>query len=162
MEATARVRAHGARTGAALWAAAILLTSFVTAQDSGKQAGSETNREQQPAASEVTVIQGRITSIQGTRITLKTPDDYPGGSGGHAQFVKAGPTFRVDVSGARFLLPDGTRTDKKPLAIGDRVLVVLTGPVPLQPKPGSPPNVNSPYFASIVERIVQHDAIATH
>lgn len=160
VEAKTRVRAHGRRIGAALWAT-ILLTLLATAQDRGKQADSRPNGDREPAGSEVTVIQGRITAIQDTLITVKTPDDYPGGPGGHAQFVAAGPTCRVDVSRARFLLPDGRRADKKPLAVGDRVLIVLSGPVSMQPVPGNP-NVSPPYFASIIERVVQSDRIVTH
>ena len=59
-------------------------------------------------------------------MTVKTPDGYPGGPGVHAQFVTAGPTFRVDVSRARVLLPDGKQADELPLAVGDRVLMVLS------------------------------------
>ena len=55
--------------------------------------------------------------------TVKTPDGYPGGPGMHAQFVTAGPAFTVDISHARVLLPDGRQTDKRPLAVGDRVLM---------------------------------------
>ena len=160
VEANARVRAQGARIGTALWAT-MLLTSLVTAQDRGKQADSQARVDQLSSRSETTVIQGRVTAIEGTVVTVKTPDGYPGGAGGHAQFVTAGPTCRVDVSRARFLLPDGTRADKQPLAVGDRVLVVLSGPVSLQPLPGSP-HVSPPYVASVIERVVQGDRIVTH
>lgn len=152
---------HGVRIGALL-AATLLLTSIAEAQNRPKQADSQLNGALQPAAAEVTAIQGRITGIQGTVVTIKTPDGYPDRSGGHAQFVTAGPTCRVDVSHARFLLPDGTRADKQPLAVGDRVLVVLNSPVSLQPVLGSPPNAGPPYFASIIERVVQSDRIVTH
>jgi hypothetical protein len=108
------------------------------------------------------VIQGRITRIEGALVTVKTPDGYPGGPGVHAQFVKAGPTFRVDVSRARILLPDGRQPDKQPLAIGDQVLVVLNAPKSGSPAPGSPGSVNQIYFASIIERIAQGDKIVTH
>ena len=160
MEANARVRAQGARIGALL-AATLVVTSLINAQDRGKQAVSQPNGDRQSAGSEVTVIQGLITAIQGMLIIVKMPDDYPGGPGGHAQFVDAGPTYRVDISRARFLLPDGKREDKKPLAVGDRVLLVLTGPVSIQPVPGNL-NVGPPYLASVVERVVQSDTIATH
>jgi hypothetical protein len=90
---------------------------------------------------------------------VKTPDGYPGGPGIHAQFVIAGPTFKVDISRARVLLPDGKQADKLPLAVGDHVLAVLSGESPV---PGSPPNVNRTYFASIIERVVQSDKIITH
>jgi hypothetical protein len=109
--------------------------------------------------SEPLVIQGRITGIQGALVTVKTPDGFPGGPGGHAQFVTAGPIFRVDVSRARVLLPDGKQIDKLPLAVGDRVLMVLTGPDLGSAEPGS---VSLTYSASIVERVVQGDKIITH
>jgi hypothetical protein len=160
VEVNIEFRAQGTSIGALL-TATLLVTSFVTAQNQGKRADSQPNGDRQPAASEVTVIQGRITAIQAALITLKMPDDYPGAPGGHPQFVTAGPTCRVDVSRARFLLSDGTRADKKPLAVGDRVLVVLSGPVSLQPLPGNP-TVGPPYLASIVERVVQSDKILTH
>jgi hypothetical protein len=108
------------------------------------------------------VIQGRITTIQGALVTVKTPDGYPGGPGIHAQFVTAGPTFKADVSRARVLLPDGKQADTLPLAVGDRVLMVLSRPDSGSPAPASPANVNQTYFASTIERIVLSDKIVTH
>jgi hypothetical protein len=123
------------------------------------RADSQSQVERQPASSEPLVIQGRITGIQGTLVTVKVPDGYPGGGGGHAQFVTAGPIFRVDVSRARVLLPDGKQTDKLPLAVGDHVLMVLTGPDSSSAEPGK---VSPTYSASIVERVVQDDKVFTH
>lgn len=120
---------------------------------------SQSQADRQPASSEPLVIQGRITGIQGTLVTVKVPNGYPGDKGGHAQFVTAGPTVKVDVSHARALLPDGKQTDKVPLAIGDRVLMVLTGANTGSAQPGS---VSPTYYASIVERVVQGDKIMTH
>jgi hypothetical protein len=114
------------------------------------------------ADSQTLVIQGRITGIQGALVTVKTPDGFPGGPGGHAQFVIAGPSFRADVSRARVLSPDGEHADKLPLAVGDRVLMVLSGPDSGPPAPGSPHNVNQTYVASIIERMAQSDTIITH
>ena len=122
------------------------------------RANSQNQVHRQPAPSELLVIQGRITGIQGTLLTVKVPNGYPGESGGHAQFVTAGPIFRVDVSHARVLLPDGKQPDKLPFVIGDHVLMVLTGA-----NSGSEPGSVSPtYSASIVERVVQGDKIVTH
>ena len=115
--------------------------------------------EQQPTSSVSLVIQGRITEIQGSLVAVKTPDGYPGGPGVHAQFVTAGPTFRIDVSGARLLLPDGRQADRVPLAIGDHVIAVLTGPSSGSPLPGSAGQI---YLASIVERVIKGDKIVTH
>jgi hypothetical protein len=123
------------------------------------QADSQNHVDRQPAPSEPLVIQGRITGIQGTIVTVKLPDGYPGGGGGHAQFVTAGPIFSVDISHARVLLPDGKQTDKLPLAIGDRVLMVLRGRDAGLAELGS---VSPTYSASIVERVVQGDKIITH
>lgn len=116
----------------------------------------------QPGSSESLVIQGGITDIQGDLVTVKTPNGYPGRTGGHAQFVTAGPTFKVDVSRARVLLPDGKQADKVPLAVGDRVLMVLSGPTSGSPAPVNPGNISQTYFASVIERIVQSDKMTTH
>lgn len=146
----------------ALLAATMLLMALGSVQGHEARADSQTQVQRQPASSELLVIQGRITGIQGALVTVKTPDGYPGGPGVHAQFVIAGPAFRVDVSRARVLSPDGKQADKLPLAVGDRVLMVLSGPDSESPAPASPRNVNQTYFASIIERIVQSDTIATH
>ena len=104
----------------------VLLTAVYNVTGREVRAGTQKQVDRQPASSGPLVIQGRITGIQGTLVTVKVPDGYPGVKGGHAQFVTAGPIFRVDVSHARVLLPDGKQTDKMPLAIGDRVFMVLT------------------------------------
>ena len=116
----------------------------------------------QSASSEPLVIQGRITGIQGAFVTVKTPDGYPGGPGVHAQFVIAGPAFKVDVSHARVLLPDGKHPDPRPLAVGDRVLMVLVGPGSESPAPNGPGNVIHTHVASMIERIAESDKITTH
>jgi hypothetical protein len=90
---------------------------------------------------------------------VKTPDGYPGGPGVHAQFVTAGPTFRIDVSGTRLFLPDGRQADKVPLAVGDHVVAVLTGPNSGSPLRGG---ARQTYFASVVERVIKGDKIVTH
>jgi hypothetical protein len=126
------------------------------------RADSQTQVYRQPVSSEPLVIQGRITTMQGALVTVKTPDGYPGGPGIHAQVVIAGPTFKVDVSRARVLLPDGKQADTLPLTAGDRVLMVLSRPDSGSPAPGSPGNVNQTYFASTIERIVYSDKITTH
>jgi hypothetical protein len=125
-------------------------------------ADSQTQVYRQPVSSEPLVIQGRITTMQGALATVKTPDGYPGGPGIHAQVVIAGPTFKVDVSRARVLLPDGKQADRLPLTVGDRVLMVLSRPDSGSPAPGSPGNVDQTYFASTIERIVYSDKIITH
>jgi hypothetical protein len=140
----------------------MLLTALGSTESRGIQADSQPRTDRQPAPSERLVIQGRITGIQGDLVTVKTPDGYPGGPGGHAQFVTAGPTYRVDVSRARVLLPDGKQADERPLAVGDRVLMVLSGPESESPVPGSRLNVSPICFASIIERVVQGDRIVTH
>jgi len=93
---------------------------------------------------------------------VKTPDGYPGGPGIHAQFVIGGPTFKVDVSRARVLLPDGMMVDTRPLAVGDRVLMVLSGPGSASPAPSGPGSINRTYFASTIERIADTDKVTTH
>jgi len=143
----------------ALLGAIVLLTALFSVTGRGVRADSQNQVDRQPASPEPLVIQGRITAIQGTLVTVKVPDGYPGGGGGHAQFVTAGPSFRADVSRARVLLPDGKQTDKLPLAVGDRVLMVMTG---LDSRSAEPGKVSPTYSASIVERVVQHDKMITH
>lgn len=133
--------------------------TFLTAIYCATRAASQNQVAQPPAALEPLVIQGRITAIQGSLVTVKLPEGYPGGKGVHAQFVTAGPIFRVDVSRARVLLPDGKQGDKLPLAIGDHVLMVLTRPNAGSAEPG---RVSPAYSASVVERVVQGDKVITH
>lgn len=142
--------------------ASMLLVVLSSVKGREVPADSQTQVNRQPVSSDPLVIQGRITAIQGALVTVKTPDGYPGGPGMHAQFVTAGPTFRVDVSRARVLLPDGKQADELPLAVGDRVLMVLPEPGSGSPEPSSPGNIIRTYFASIIERIANSDKIITH
>jgi hypothetical protein len=139
----------------ALRAATIFLFAHCSATGLGAQANFQPQVEPQSSS---LVIQGRITNIQGDLVTVKTPDGYPGGPGVHAQFVTAGPTFSVDVSRARIFLPDGRQVDKVPLAVGDRVLVVLTS----EGRARAPGNINHTYSAAIVERLALSDKIVAH
>jgi len=139
-----------------LVATTLLTALFSTAW--ARARASQHRVEQQPTSSVPLVIQGRITEIQGSLVTVKTPDGYPGGPGVHPQFVTAGPSFRIDVSGARLLLPDGKQADKVPLTVGDHVVAVLTEPNSGSPLPGS----GQTYSASIVERVIKGDKVATH
>jgi hypothetical protein len=146
----------------ALLAGSLLLMVVGSVKGREGQADSQTQAHRQPVSSEPLVIQGRITAMQGAIVTVKTPDGYPGGPGIHAHVVIAGPTFKVDVSGARVVLPDGKQTDTLPLAVGDRVLMVLGQPDSGSPTPGGPANVNQTYFASTIEHVVYSDKIITH
>ena len=103
------------------------------------------------------VVQGRViaTEINGL-VTLKTPDVYPGGKGLRPQWVMSGPRFKIDVSHARMFYPDGRRADKRPLAVGDRVVVVLKEP---NGEPSTPGALELIYSASIVERLVAGDRV---
>lgn len=143
----------------ALLAATILLSTLSSMMGHEARANPQAQTQPEPAPSEPLVIQGRIAAIEDAIVMVKTPEGFPGARGGHAQYVTAGPTFRIDISRARVLLPDGRQVDKVPPAVGDRVLVVLTGP---DLGPQGPGSVNRTYFASIVERIVQSDKIVTH
>jgi hypothetical protein len=146
----------------ALLAATILLTALGVLNVCAARANSQTQTHAQPASSEPLVIQGRITEIAGAVVTVKTPDGFPGGPGIHAQFVIAGPTFKVDVSRARVLLPDGRQEDRQPLAVGDRVLMILNQPDSGSTAPPNSRNTAQTYSASIVERVVQGDRVVTH
>ena len=140
----------------------MLLTALGGAEGREIQTDSQLEVHRQPPCPEPYVIQGRITGTEGNLVTVKTPDGYPGGPGGHAQFVTAGPSFKVDVSRARVLFPDGKQADQRPLAVGDRVLVVLTAPASESPSSSSSRDINQIYSASIIERLVQRDTITTH
>ena len=134
----------------------MLLGAIILLTGRGVLARPQDQVDRQRASPELLVVQGRITGIQDTLVTIKLPDGYPGAS--HAQFVTAGPIFRVDITRARILLPDGKQADKLPLAVGDRVLMVLTGP----DSGSEEPRVSATYSASIVERVLQGDKIITH
>ena len=144
-------------------AASVLLMLIGGVKSREVRADSQTQLSRQSVPSDPLVIQCRITAIQGALVTVKVPDGYPGGPGIHAQVVTAGPTFKVDVSHARVLLPDGKEADTQPLAVGDRVLMVLRGPDSEGPAPlGKLANLDRTYFASTIERIVYNDKIVTH
>ena len=147
---------------ASLAAGLLLATalSVAKAQDVSRDSRAPVRRESDSGAP--LVIQGRITSIAGALVTVKTPDGYPGGPGGHPEFVLAGSTFKADVSRARVLLPDGRRADTQPLAVGDRVLIVLSSSDSGSPAPNSSVNIKRIYTASIVERLVVGDKVITH
>ncbi len=152
------IRGHS-RSIYALLAATILLSALSSMMGQEARANPQAQTQPEPAASEPRVIQGRIAAIEGAIVTVKTPEGFPGARGGHAQYVTAGPTFRIDISRARVLLPDGRQPDKVPLAVGDRVLVVLIGP---DSGPQGPGSLNRTYFASVIERLVASDKIVTH
>ena len=118
----AKIRTQ-ARNVNALLAAGIVLMVVCSARSQDVPVGSP-----KPASGAPLVIQGRITTIHGALVSVKTPNAYPGGPGIHPQFVIAGPTFKVDISRARVMLPDGSGIDSTPLAVGDRVLMVLRAP----------------------------------
>jgi hypothetical protein len=136
----------------------LMLSMLTMAWGGGEAREIPTAASSQPGCPECLVIQGRITAIEGAFVTVKTPDGFPGGPGVHAQFVKAGPTMRADVSHAQVLLPDGTQPDTRPLAVGDRVLMVLNGP----PAAVAPDAAAHVYRACVLERVVESDKIVTH
>jgi hypothetical protein len=160
------LRGSSRRTYASLGTSLVLmLIGIVIGGVPGREvrADSPMQVSRQPVSSAPLVIQGRVTAIQGALVTVKVPDGYPGGPGVHAQVVTAGPALKVDVSHARVLLPDGKQADPRPLAVGDRVLMVLRGPDSEGPAPpGKTANLDQTYFASTIERIVYSDKIVTH
>ncbi len=117
---------------------------------------------QAPNSSAFRVIQGRILEIAGDRISVKTPDGYPGGPGIHAHFVTAGPTFEVDIAHSRVLLPDGKQADARPLQVGDRVVVLLREPEAESGASAAPPTDKPLYHALIIERTAMSDRMVTH
>ena len=143
-------------------AASMLVILLGKADARNVPANAQTQLHPKRSSSDALVIQGRITSIQGALVMVKTPDGYPGGPGIHAQVVIAGPAFTVNVMRARVLLPDGKRADMLPLAVGDRVLMVLDGAGAGTPESGRSGNIDRTYFASTIERIADSDRIVTH
>lgn len=146
-----------------LLAALILLSLLSVLRTREARADSQKQEHQTPVTSDSLVIQGTVIRIQGALVTVKSPNAYPGGPGVHAQFVTAGPIFKVDISRARILLPDGKQDDTQPLAVGDRVLMVLRGPDLGAPAPlRKIANLDQTYVASTIERIVYSDKVVTH
>lgn len=152
-------RLHGPKMYAAL-AAMTLLAVLGNARGLESQISGKDQVHSKTDCAELRVIQGRITTTQGDLVTVKTPDRYPGGTGTHALFVIAGGSFKVNISHARVLFPDGEQADKQPLLIGDSVLMVLSGSDSASSV--GPRSVNQTYFASTIERIVQRDGAAVH
>jgi hypothetical protein len=134
-----------------------LLAMAMVAAVAGREGNAEAQAKDANApagdCSGLRVIQGRITAIDGSVVTVKTPDGFPGGPGIHAQFVMRGPEFRVDISVSKILLPDGKEDDKQPLAVGERVVAVLT-----QAGEAGGATVS----AAIVERVSTSDRVTTH
>jgi len=149
----------GSRAISVVVGAIVLLAAPCSVTSLELLAASQSQADRQARSSEPLVIQGRITAIEGTVVTVKLPNGFPAREGGHAQFVTAGPVFRVDMSHARVLLPDGKQNDKQPLAVGDYVVIVLTPP---ESGPGQPGTVGATYSASIVERVVQGNKVTSH
>lgn len=105
------------------------------------------------------VIQGRITAVAADLVTLKTPDVYPTGKGLRPQWLMSGPTFKIDVSRAKVFFPDGKRIDKRPLAVGDRVVMILKGPSSQSSLPSARERT---YSASIIERLMVDSSSSAH
>ncbi len=138
----------------------LLLTTPGAVSDRGLRAEPGGEMQKQSDAFPFRVIQGRITEVNGDRVTVKTPDGFPGGPGIHAQFVTSGPRFEVDTSGSRFLLADGKQIDRQPLAAGDRVVMVLSEPEAVAPAASG--GEGQSYRAVIIERVVTGDRMVTH
>lgn len=99
-------------------------------------------------AAPLLVIQGKVTGIKGTLVTVKTPDTRTSPA-----VIIAGPTFNVDISGATFQTPSGkTMTPKPALVIGDSVVVAgPPGATPALAIP-APAGPNKLIVASVVSK----------
>jgi hypothetical protein len=144
------------------WIRAIFAAAVLFAASSYALSAQSEGQVQSPNSSAFRVIQGRITKLDGDRVTVKTPDGYPGGPGIHAQFVTAGPIFEVDIAHSRILLPDGKQTDERPLAAGDRVIMLLREPEAQSGASAPPPGEKPLYHALIIERTAATDRMVTH
>jgi hypothetical protein len=152
---------NGTRIIVALASAAVFVGANGSIEPRKIRADSQNDSQGQRCFPELLVIQGRIMQVNGALVTVKTPDMYPSRSGVHPQFVLAGIVFTIDMSHARVLLHDGRRPDAVPLATGDHVLMVLSGPDLALPPPNRL-NREKPYSACIVERIVASDKVIGH
>jgi hypothetical protein len=96
------------------------------------------------------VIQGKITAITGSLVTVKTPDTRTSPA-----VIIAGPTFSVDISSATFQLASGkTLTPPPILVVGNSVIVAgRQGALPaiVTPTPAGP---NKLIIAEVVSKIV--------
>ena len=163
MGSHARIRNTRRRICTAL-ATTLLLTIFLSVSGLGIQGTSQPQAKGETNPPGPLVIQGRITKIEGAVVTVKTPDLNPPlqPGGGGPLFIVAGPRFRVDVSSARILMPDGKKIDTQPLAVNDRVLMVLSGADAASPEPRNLENSNHIYSASIIEHLAHGDVLAMH
>jgi hypothetical protein len=94
------------------------------------------------------LIQGKVTAVQGTLLTVKTPDTRTSPA-----VIIAGPTFNVDISGATFQTASGKAMTPQPiLVIGDSV--VVAGPAGVSPALAvpAPAGPNKLIVASVVSR----------
>jgi hypothetical protein len=83
------------RNANALLAASMLLMVLCSVKAQGVPVGSQNQAQPKPVFSAPLVIQGRIATIRGALVTVKTPGAYTGGPGIHAQFVIGGIPSRL-------------------------------------------------------------------
>src|SRR5580658_7070885 len=148
-------RSNGHGRGEFLKLLALGMIAAVAGGEGGAEGQAKDAGTGEPAGdcSGLRLIQGRITAIDGSVVTVKCPDGFPGGPGIHAQFVMRGPEFRVDISASKILLPDGKEDDKQPLAVGERVVAVLQD---------ASEAAGATVAAAIVERVSTSDRVVTH
>ncbi len=127
-------------------------------QEQGSRTSKHRTVRRAGEAAALILVQGRVTEVHDTMITVKTPDGAPGGEGIHPMYVTSGPTFQVDVSRARFTLPDGKQLDTKPLSVGEHVVMALAKPK----LTARNRDTIQTYLASVVERVAPGDSIVTH
>jgi hypothetical protein len=96
------------------------------------------------------VIQGKVTAIRGTVVTVKTPDTRTSPA-----VIIAGPTFSVDISGATFQSASGKSITPPPtLVVGNAVAVAgRQGATPASAVP-TPAGPNKLIIAEVVAKIV--------
>ena len=104
----------------------------------------------------LTVIQGKVTNIQGNTVTVKTPDIRPVCklSVPCPLYIIAGVTFNVDISKAVFQSANGTPASNN-LRVGDLIIVAgQQGPI-LSTTILSPVPVIRTLKAKVVEKDAQ-------
>lgn len=102
------------------------------------------------------LIQGRVTEVNGALVMVRTPNHGPGLNPPrgrvHSMAIMAGRIYKVDTAGAVFQGPEGLPSNGEKLAVGDRVVMILQGPLPKQP------NEAIPYHAQVIEHTVDSPA----
>ncbi len=109
-----------------------------------------------PNRSSLTVIQGKITNIDGNTLTVKTPDIKPVCQPNQVcpLFIILGPTFSIDISNATFESSSGSPISETP-TVGEAIIAVgkLKPESPPATGTSTPVTENRTIKAKVIEKI---------